>query len=482
MRMPAPTQRHGNSRPESVMRIVILGGGPCGLGAAWRLDELDHDDWALFEKCGHWGGLSASYQDTEGFWWDFGGHVLFSHYRYFDQLMDTLLGQSRGWVYHQREAWIWMQNRFIPYPLQNNIHLLPKDIYWECLKGTIDIQKNGMGAVPGHFGEWIKATFGKGLAKWFLKPYNNKVWAYPPEQMDWSWVGERVAPVSLKGILKNSIFDRGGTSWGPNSQFRFPLHGGTGNIWQTMAEKLPQEKMFLNREISAIDARHRKISFTDGTTENYDILLSTIPLTDLVRRAGHEVSRNQIQDLKHSGTHVVGLGLKGTPPDHLATKNWIYFPEADCPFYRTTVFSNYSPNNVPDIASQWSLMLEVSESQMKPVDPDSVVEDVIQGALNTGLVSSRHDIHHTWYRSEKKGYPTPSLKRNAALFPLLQKLEGLGIYSRGRFGGWRYEVGNMDHSVMQGVEFANHMVAAGEELTLWYPQIVNNPHPAGLKR
>lgn len=464
------------------MRIAIIGGGPCGLGAAWRLHELDHDDWVLFERRGQWGGLSASYQDPEGFWWDFGGHVLFSHYSYFDQLMDNLLGRSRGWVYHQREAWIWMQNRFIPYPLQNNIHLLPKEIYWECLEGIVDIHKNGTGADPGDFGEWITATFGRGLAKWFLRPYNNKVWGYPPEQMNWSWVGERVAPVNLKGILKNAILNGGNPSWGPNSRFRFPLHGATGRIWRTMAERLPQEKMFLNREISALDIRRRTIAFADGTKENYDVLFSTMPLTGLVRMAGSAISSNQIQYLKHSASHVVGLALKGTPPDHLATKNWIYFPETNCPFYRATVFSNYSPNNVPDIVSQWSLMLEVSESHVKPIIPDSVVEEVIQGALNTGLISSRRDIHHSWYRFEKKGYPTPSLKRNSTLFPLLKELEGLGIYSRGRFGGWRYEVGNMDHSVMQGVEFANHMVGAGEELTLWYPQIVNNDHPSGRRR
>ena len=418
----------------------------------------------------------------EGFWWDFGGHVLFSHYRYFDRLMDTLLGKSHGWVNHQREAWIWMQNRFIPYPLQNNIHRLPKAIYWECLEGIIDIQNSGASAVPDHFGAWIKATFGKGLAKWFLTPYNNKVWAYPPEQMDWSWVGERVAPVSLKKILKNSILSADDPSWGPNAQFRFPLHGGTGSIWRTMAGRLPSKKMYTNREIVSLDVQQRKISFVDGATQNYDVLFNTMPLNDLVRLAGLAPSMNRIDELKHSTTHVVGLGLKGTPPDHLATKCWIYFPEGDCPFYRATVFSNYSPNNVPDCASQWSLMLEVSQSPVKPVDSDRVVEQVIQGALNTGLVSSRRDIHHAWYRMADKGYPTPSLKRDKALLPLLEELAGLGIYSRGRFGAWRYEVGNMDHSVMQGVEFANHIVAAGEELTVWHPQIVNNPYPTGKER
>jgi hypothetical protein len=42
------------------------------------------------------------------------------------------------------------------------------------------------------------------------------------------------------------------------------------------------------------------------------------------------------------------------------------------------------------------------------------------------------------------------------------------IYSRGRFGAWLYEIGNMDHSVMQGVEFASH-VLLGEPEATWIP-------------
>jgi protoporphyrinogen oxidase len=464
------------------MKIVILGGGPCGLGAAWRLAEMGHPDWRVYEKNSFWGGLSASFQDAEGFWWDIGGHVLFSHYRYFDQVMDALLGKEDGWVFHEREAWVWMQERFIPYPMQNNIHLLPKDVYWECLEGIIDIQNRLSGSQPVHFGEWITATFGRGLAKWFLTPYNQKVWAYPPEQMDWSWVGERVAPVDLKSILKNAVFEQNQISWGPNAQFRFPRRGATGNIWRTLAERLPAEKLFLNKEISSLSVQNRKIVFTDGTTDTYDVLLTTIPLTNLITYAGMASARPEVFELKYSSTHVVGLGLKGNPPEHLARKCWIYFPEDNCPFYRVTVFSNYSPHNVPDSRNQWSLMLEVSGSREKKVDSDRVEADVIAGALNTGLISGRDQISHTWRHVVAQGYPTPSLGRNQILFPALTHLEENGIYTRGRFGAWRYEVGNMDHAFMQGVECANRILADGEELTLWYPHLVNSHHPSGRKR
>ena len=464
------------------MRIVILGGGPTGLGAAWRLNELGHEDWVICEANEYWGGLSASFQDSSGFVWDFGGHVLFSHYQYFDHVVDTLFDEPDGWLVHNREAWIWMQNRFIPYPLQNNIHKLPEQVYWECLEGIIDIQQTPSQKRPRHFGEWVQATFGQGLAKWFLTPYNYKVWAYPLDCLAWSWVGERVAPVSLKQILKNAVFQNGDTRWGPNAKFRFPAYGGTGAIWKDIASKLPVQKSHLNKKVVAIDTKKRVVRFSGNRTESYDILLNTFALTDFVKLADIDGPLSKKSKLKYSATHVVGLALNGDPPEALASKCWIYFPENDCPFYRVTVFSNYSPNNVPDINSQWSLMCEVSESQVKKVDASTVVEDVIQGALNTGLIRDRSSIDHTWHRFEKKTYPTPSITRDEYLITLQAQLKNNNIYSRGRFGAWKYEVGNMDHSFMQGVEFVNSCMGYAEELTLWYPGIVNKPHPGGGKR
>ena len=42
------------------------------------------------------------------------------------------------------------------------------------------------------------------------------------------------------------------------------------------------------------------------------------------------------------------------------------------------------------------------------------------------------------------------------------------VYSRGRFGAWLYENGNMDHSVMQGVEVVDSLLLGTKETT-WKP-------------
>ncbi len=101
-------------------KYLIIGSGPTGLGAAYRLKELGITDYHVIEKENYIGGLATSFVDDKGFTWDVGGHVQFSHYTYFDKLMMAALGED-GWLTHQRESWVWMKNRFVPYPFQNNI-------------------------------------------------------------------------------------------------------------------------------------------------------------------------------------------------------------------------------------------------------------------------------------------------------------------------------------------------------------------------
>lgn len=93
----------------------------------------------------------------------------------------------------------------------------------------------------------------------------------------------------------------------------------------------------------------------------------------------------------------------------------------------------------------WSIMLEVSESQYKPVNHDTLLADSIQGLINTELLRPEDEIVSTYVRRFDHGYPTPSLERNGALDEILPYLQQKDILSRGRFGSWKYEVGNQDH-------------------------------------
>lgn len=160
---------------------VIIGSGPTGLGAGYRLKELGVTDFIILEKEDRIGGLAKSFVDEKGFVWDVGGHVQFSHYKYFDDLMLKALGED-GWLRHQRESWVWIENRFVPYPFQNNIKYLSPETMWKCLEGIIHVYKHPSTQKPKNFREWILQTAGPGIAETFLFPYNFKVWAFPPKK------------------------------------------------------------------------------------------------------------------------------------------------------------------------------------------------------------------------------------------------------------------------------------------------------------
>jgi protoporphyrinogen oxidase len=445
-------------------RIVVIGAGPTGLGAAWRLNELQHPNWDLYESSDRAGGLASSVVDDRGFTWDMGGHVLFSHYKYFDRMMIAALDDA--WIDHIREAWVWMRNRWIPYPLQNNIWRLPGEELIACLEGLLAVRNGHEPAPPKSFADWLLAGFGQGLCQSFMFPYNRKVWAYHPCRLDVGWMGERVATVDLARVLRNLVLRKDDVGWGPNSTFRFPRHGGTGAIWRAICGKLPADRIHFNHTVMEVRPSEKTVVFDDGTTTRYDALISTMPLDVLLRRLAPAAPlRDDAGEFVHSSSHIIGIGLAGRTPDALKTKCWMYFPEDDLPFYRTTVFSNYSPNNVADPRSQWSLMAEVSESPDKPVDTASVVSDVIDAFVRCGFIQDPAAVVSTWHRRLEHGYPTPWLGRDAVLERVDRDLRAQAIFSRGRFGAWKYEVSNQDHSTMQGVEAVDHLLAGKPERT-----------------
>src|SRR5579863_6870354 len=192
-------------------RIVVIGAGPTGLGAACRLHELGYQNWALYEAADHVGGHAASHVDDKGFLWDEGGHVIFSHYPYFDRLIEDTLGNE----VHEciRESWIVcgessFGRSWVPYPFQNNLRHLPRDVQLRCLLGAAKAAANGSAEHSVNFEEWILATFGEGIADAFMFPYNRKVWTTPLDRMSKSWIAERVSVVDFKRLLENVLYQR----------------------------------------------------------------------------------------------------------------------------------------------------------------------------------------------------------------------------------------------------------------------------------
>ena len=315
--------------------------------------------------------------------------------------------------------------------------------------------------------------------------------------MQCAWLGERVAAPDLKSVTRNVILQKTAGNWGPNATFRFPARDGTGGIWIAVANTLPKDNTRFGPHgaVKKVDADNKIVQLEDGSSIRYQRLITTMAVDALVQIMGDVELITLSKGLYYSSTHVVGVGIRGERPARIGDKCWLYFPEDDCPFYRATIFSNYSPYNQPPPTVKlrtiqladgsrtnsmqpkegpyWSIMLEVSESTLKPVDNETLLKDCIQGLVNTDMLKPTDEIVSTYHRRFDHGYPTPTLEREGVLKILLPRLLEKGIYSRGRFGSWRYEVGNQDHSFMLGVEAADNIVHGAAELTLNYPDFVN---------
>lgn len=441
-------------------RIFIIGAGPTGLGAGYRLQEMGYRNWVIFEKNPIVGGLSASFIDSQGFTWDIGGHVLFSHYEQFDQILEKLIGNN--FIEHERESWIWLLGRFVPYPFQNNIRYLPFGPMMECLVGLAFAASAPRGS---DFESWILATFGEGVGNYFMLPHNRKVWASDLRQLSSSWIADRISVPSFWRIFFNILLRRDDISWGPNNRFKFPKKGGTKAIFDAFVPYIG-EHLKLNKKVVSVDISSKRITFDDGVEENYEVLINTSPLDEFICNAKGVPDKitDAARRLRYTSGVIVGVGIKRPCP---SKKCWIYFPWDHLPFYRVTYFSNYSPQNVPGW-DYYSLMCETSVFQGEPRNACHIEAETIRGLKTSGLlneVDERHIIS-TYRIDVERSYPVPAINRDGELAIIQRFLMENGIYSRGRFGAWKYEIGNMDHSVMQGIETVD-FILQGRKERIW---------------
>jgi len=442
-------------------RIVIIGAGPCGLACARELNRLGHRNWVILERLDHPGGLASSVVDAAGFTWDLGGHVVFSHFGEFDALLTEVMNGDI-WQ-HDRSSYIRFGDRWVPYPFQNNLRHLPDQVIAECLDG---LQVAPGGSASMDFATWMHAVFGDGITRHFMGPYNFKVWATRPAEMSSTWIAERVSVIDYERVLANVRNGRDDVAWGPNNTFVFPAMGGTGEIYRRLAEQFA-DRIRYGATVVEVDPATQQLRLADGTQQSYDALVSTMPLDLLVAsvRDAPEALLTASGKLRHNGVYMVGVGYEAPLAD---TKSWMYFPQTAAPFYRATNFAKYAAANVPDADTSryCSYMTETSYSDQKPEPRSGIEERVEEGLRASDVITGRPPVASIHVEDIEYAYPVPTLGRDSALEVIQPWLAQRQIFSRGRFGSWRYEIGNMDHAVKMGVDVARRLVAGSSE-ELW---------------
>jgi UDP-galactopyranose mutase len=430
--------------------IVILGGGLAGLSSAWHLQQAGHDNYQLFEKESRVGGLVRS-EIIDGFTFDFTGHLLHFRDEYVKDLVLRLLGENLHYV--ERNAWIFSKNVYTRYPFQTNTFGLPADIVKECVIGFVEAKYGEQGktrsdAPPtnGHPGEmsfedWIYESFGAGIARHFMIPYNEKLWTVHPRELTCNWMGRFVPQASFEDILDGALADQG-KRVGYNAHFYYPLHGGIESLPRALATSLTN--IHLESEASEIDLRERRISFTNGEHIYYDKLISTMPLPrllEIIRPLPTGIERLG-RNLRYNSVFNINLGVDR----RLTDKHWVYFPEPEYIFYRVGFPSNFSPFNAP--SGTTSMYVEISYSGDKPVDKGKALQRAKEGLIEAGILRESDRILVEKCFDIRCAYVIYDRHHEHTVAKIQRALEDNGIYSVGRYGSWEYS--GMQDAILQG--------------------------------
>jgi len=432
-------------------RILIIGAGPSGIGAAWNLKRRKYANWSLFEQNAYPGGLSASFRDKRGFTWDLGGHVLFTRHSTFRRFLADI--PHGGLNRLQRNAWIYTNPIWVPYPLQNNIHFLPWSDYQRCLRSLQNrtLKTNR----PAHFLDLLISRFGSEMAQRYLIPLNRKMWSWPLSNLSVDWVEPRISPLRPSDLnihTKSRIRNR---QWGGNHDFAYPMRGGIGQIFQAAARQL-DERINYRLRVGMIQPKNKTVIFTNGRREKYDELIYTGDIRDFSKMLSE--SRREIvqasRNLKSNALFVLGLGLKNGRSD---ARTWMYFPTNDMPFFRVTHLSNYSANNIPPGGAQngfSSWLLEIRANPKTERQKNAILRDSLKGLVSCGLIrdQDKANMVSIFTCMSPTSYPLPTLDRDRHLATIQNYLKKYQIHSLGRFGAFQYEQGNMDDCFMQGFE------------------------------
>ena len=448
-------------------KTAILGAGPAGLSAAYHLKG----ESLLIEKEDRVGGLTRS-KEIEGFVFDYAGHIFFTQDKYAFKLFKKLLKDNIN--FRNRDAWVYSKNIYTRYPFQANTYGLPKDVIMECIIGLIDAtlrqaQDNGNGKVPEHFEDWMGATFGKGIVKHFMKPYNQKVWAFPLNKMTYEWIADRVMMPDVNEVIEGAVESRK-VEFGPNSKFAYPLKGGSQAFADSFIPHLKRTDVLLNSEVVGIDIKEKVITIksevrsqkSEAGRENeirYEKVISSLPLPLLISLCNKvpKAVKRAAEELEFTSVYCVNLGINHP---EITEKTWIYYPEKDIAFQRLFVQSNASPYVVPKGKS--SITAEISYSKFKRIGKEGLIERVIDDLLKIKFIQKASDIVVSDLLDIKYGYIIFERERKRKVDIIHKFLRENNIIPIGRFGEWEYY--NMDHSILSGKKGAEIINRANKSI------------------
>jgi protoporphyrinogen oxidase len=381
----------------------------------------------------------------------------------------------------------WVRNRLLPYPAQRNLHRLPVVTMLRAL-ASLSVQrmrsaKQGDSSVPrgGDLETYLNGKFGGYLKDLLMGPINQKKWARSPKHLSDVWVRQRpgsqtrsTTKLRIRETLKNLLINGDDVGWSKDEMVLYPSTGGAGALWSAIAEKIPANRLLLGRRIESISLAEKMVILDNGESIHWESMISTMPLDGLLRCIVDNAQLKEKADrLVRARAHLFGFGVKGDIPANYAAMQTCHVVDAGAPFWRISFPLAVSKGNGPE--GCFSVLCEVSEPGASEESSLEKLEWQVVGSLvRMGLLASPGTkVVSRWMTTLDHGYPVPFLGRDEVLEEIQPCLEAHGIYSRGRFGAWRYEISNQDHTFMQGIEAVRRILFGSREETIDNAPVVN---------
>ncbi len=420
----------------SAVDTIVIGAGPAGIGAALALG----DEALVLERSGDAGGLSATIT-LKGAVFDLGGHSFHTPHAHVRELVFGALPMEE----RRREAWCHVKGEWIPYPFQQHFESLhDAALVAECRDG---LRQAGGGGVARNFDEHIESRFGPGIAKHFMRPYNEKLWGRDLTRLEAAWTSERVAPSSAG----QSMGDGGKRApLRSDERVAYPARGGFGEIFSALAKRVSRVRY--GETVARIEPGH----VVTGSGERIACrhVVSTMPLPSLLAVIPDvpEKLRASVNQLVALPLALVMIALDGRLESR---RQRAYNADPEFPGHKIAL--NHNSSSYLEGLPHHGILVEVSGASWTSDDDTALKAKVVKGLVDMGLFESRRSTGLRVIRVPL-GYPVPTHSRAAIVDEARAWLRERNIETVGRFGEWAYI--NSDEALHRGLRAGEAILAS----------------------
>lgn len=412
-------------------RVAILGTGMAGFGAAHAAHGAGVRP-VMYDMHDHIGGHTASYEFPGGWTFDEGPHVSFTdNTRIQDLLAANVEGKYEAFATKVNNYW---KGHWIKHPAQINLHGLPPDLVTKIMMEFVEISQRTEEPVIRNYEDWLRASFGNTFSETFPMEYTVKYHTTTADNMNTEWIGPRLYRPKLEEVFRGALQ--------PKSDdvhyiagFRYPTRGGFVSYLQPFREIADIK---LDHRVVKIDPKARVLHFANGATADYDGVVSSIPLPELVPMiagAPRDVVE-AAERLACSEAVIVNLGIDRSD---LVDAHWSYFYDRDICFARLSTPHLQSPNNVPPGCG--SLQAECYFSKKyRPLThrPEDCIEPVIADLKRCGVLRETDKVLFRQAMHIPYANVIFDLESGPATALVHAYLDDIGIGYCGRYGDWAY--------------------------------------------